>query len=62
MTKKVSEPQVEYKKTKHQVLYARTIKDKVKISSLRGKLGMKQSDNEITSQIEELRKEWERDT
>jgi hypothetical protein len=60
MSKKVSEPQVEYQRTKRPVLHTHPAEDKIKISSLRGKL-TKQPDEEIQHQIETLRQEWERD-
>jgi len=60
MTKKVSEPQVEYHRTKRLTLHSRPSEGKIKISSLRGKL-QKQSDDDIQNQIEKLRQEWERD-
>jgi len=60
MAKKVSEPQVEYQPTKRQVLHTRSVENKIKISSLRGKLA-KQTDQEIQHQINDLRQEWERD-
>lgn len=60
MTKKVLEPQVEYQRTKRQVLHAHRVEDKIKISSLRGKLA-KQPDEELQHQIDKLREEWERD-
>jgi hypothetical protein len=61
MAKKVSEPHVGYQRTKRPVLHSRSIEDKIKISSLRGKL-QKQSDEDIQNQIEKLRQEWEQDT
>ena len=60
MIKKVSEPHIEYQRTKRQVLHSHPVVDKIKISSLRGKLP-KQPDEEISHQIETLRQEWERD-
>jgi hypothetical protein len=60
MTKKVSEPQVEYKQAKHSVLHDHIVESKIKISSLRGKL-KKQDEAEIDNQISKLRQEWERD-
>lgn len=60
MAKKVSEPQVEYHRTKRLTLHSRPSEGKIKISSLRGKLP-KQPDEEISHQIETLRQEWERD-
>jgi hypothetical protein len=59
MAKKVLEPQDEYQRTKRQVLHSHPVEDKIKISSLRGKL-QKQPDEEIRHQIETLRQEWER--
>jgi hypothetical protein len=60
MAKKVSEPQVEYKRSKHSVLHDHAAESKIKISSLRGKL-KKQDEAEIDNQISTLRQEWERD-
>lgn len=60
MAKKVSEPYNEYIKTKKGTLQIHSVEEKVKISTLRGKL-KKQSESEITDQIDEIRKEWERD-
>jgi hypothetical protein len=60
MAKKVSEPHVGYQRTKRPVLHTRSIEDKIKISSLRGKLA-KQPEDEIQHQIETIRREWERD-
>ncbi|HNW51131.1 MAG TPA: hypothetical protein PKH79_08620 [Prolixibacteraceae bacterium] len=59
MAKKVSEPQVEYQRTKRPVLHSHPAEHKIKISSLRGKLP-KQPEEEIQQQIETLRQEWER--
>lgn len=60
MAKKVSEPQVEYQHSKHSVVHSHAAENKIKISSLRGKL-KKQDEAEIDNQISTLRQEWERD-
>jgi hypothetical protein len=60
MTKKVSEPQVDYQRSKHSVVHSHATVNKIKISSLRGKL-KKQDEAEIDNQIFTLRQEWERD-
>jgi hypothetical protein len=60
MAKKVSEPHIEYQRAKRGVLHSHAVENKIKISSLRGKL-RKQTDEEIENQITELRQELERD-
>lgn len=60
MTKKISEPQVEYQHSKDSVKHSHALENKIKISSLGGKL-KKQDETEIDHQIATLRQEWERD-
>jgi len=59
MAKKISEPQIEYQR-KHSVVHSHATENKIKISSLRGKL-KKQDETKIDNQISTLRQEWERD-
>jgi hypothetical protein len=60
MKKSISEPQVEYQRTKRKVIPVSGAESKFKLSSLRGKL-TKQPDTEIEKHILTLRQEWERD-
>jgi len=53
LTKKISEPQVEYQHSKNSVTHSHAAENKIKISSLRGKL-KKQEEAEIDHQISTL--------
>jgi len=60
MAKNVSEPQVDYQRSKQSVAHSNAVESKIKISSLRGKL-KKQDETKIDNQISTLRQEWQRD-